>query len=386
MKASLKVGRIFGIPVYLHVTLALILPLFAYTFGVGSGTFIGFQIGFGSLPLDLAGELVLGTIAAIILFASILVHELAHSYYALRRGYRISGITLFIFGGVSQIEKAPDRAPGEGVMAFVGPLSSLAIGAIAAPFYLLLNGSSNSLAVQVIVIMLSITAFYNLFLGLFNLLPAFPMDGGRVLRASLAKRMGFLRATETAVTVGKVLAVLMAMIGFVFSIWLILIALFIYIGAGEELQSTRVHEALRGLKVRNIMTKEVSTVSPNDPVSIVQGKMMSERHMGYPVLEAEKVVGMVTLEDMLRVPEQEKTRVLVQQVMSRNVISIAPEAEAFEALEEMSTKGIGRLVVLENGAMVGIVTRTDIVKAIDMMNRAHRAGAAGPPPYGDLQK
>ena len=374
MRASLKVARIFGIPIYLHVTLLLILPLFAYSFAVTTGSIWIFPVGYGDLPIDLTGQLVLGTIAAIILFVSILVHELAHSYIALKKGYTITGITLFIFGGVSQIGKTPDRAPGEALMAFVGPASSIAIGAVFTPIFLLVDSLGTSLTIQAVAITLSATAFYNLLLGAFNLIPAFPMDGGRVLRAGLAKRMGYLKATETAVNVGRAAAVIMAVIGFFYSIWFILIAIFIYMGAGEELEGTRVSEALRGLKVKDIMTKDVSSVDVMAPVSDVVNKMMTERHIGYPVQDHGKVVGMVTLEDVTKVPEDRRSLTFVKDVMSPHLVSIPAAAEAMDALQLMSKRDIGRLVVMEvvmdNGNMVGIVTRSDLIRAVNMMAQA----------------
>ena len=388
MRASLKVARIFGIPIYLHVSLLLILPLFAYSFAFTTGSVWIFKVGYGDLALDTVGLLALGAVAAVILFMSILVHELAHSYVALKKGYTITGITLFIFGGVSQIGKTPDRAPGEALMAFVGPASSLIIGAVFTPLYLLTDGLGTSTSLQVIAITLSATAFYNLLLGAFNLLPAFPMDGGRVLRAGLAKRMGYLQATVTAANVGKIAAVIMGIAGFLFNIWLILIAFFIFMGADEELRGTRVSEALRGLKVKDIMTRDVSSVDVMTPVSEVVHKMMAERHIGYPVLEQGRIVGMVTLEDVTKLSEERRSLTFARDVMSKQLVSIPAGAEAMDALQLMSSRNIGRLVVMqvvmENGAMVGIVTRTDIIRAVNMMAQAKGMRPIPPPEAGTV--
>jgi Zn-dependent protease/CBS domain-containing protein len=383
MKASLKVARIFGIPIYLHVTLLLILPLFAASFAFSTGSVWIFKVGYGDLALDIYSQVALGAVAAIILFVSILVHELAHSYVALRKGYTITGITLFIFGGVSQIGKTPDRAPGEALMAFVGPASSIVIGTVFTPLYLLVDGLGSSLPLQIIAITLGATAFYNLLLGAFNLVPAFPMDGGRVLRAALAKRMGYLKATETAVNVGKVAAVIMGVIGLFYSIWFIFIAIFVFMGADSELTGTRVSEALRGLKVKDIMTKDVSSVDVMTPVSDVVHKMMTERHIGYPVLELGKIVGMVTLEDVTKVPEERRSLTFARDVMSQQLVSIPAGAEAMDALQLMSSRNIGRLVVMQvvmdHGAMVGIVTRTDIIRAVNLMAQAKGMRPIPPP-------
>jgi CBS domain-containing protein len=268
-------------------------------------------------------------------------------------------------------------------MAFVGPASSIVIGLVFTPIFLLVDSLGTSLAIQALAITLSATAFYNLLLGAFNLVPAFPMDGGRVLRASLAKRMGYLKATETAVNVGKVAAVVMAVIGFFYNFWFIFIAIFIFMGADSELAGTRVSEALRGLKVKDIMTKEVSTVDVVTPVSEIVRKMMTERHIGYPVMEFGKIAGVVTLEDVTKVPEERRSLTLARDVMSRHLITIPADAEAMDALQLMSSRNIGRLIVMqgpaENGLMVGIVTRTDLIRAINMMAQAKGMRPIPPP-------
>jgi Zn-dependent protease/predicted transcriptional regulator len=373
MALSLKAGRILGIPIYLHVTLLLILPLFAFTFAYSEATLLGFDLGYGRLEVDDAVKIALGTLMAVLLFLSILAHELAHSIVALRHGYTVSGITLYIFGGASQLEKVPEHAPKEARMAAVGPLTSLVIGLAFVPLYLVTKPLGDAVWMETLAVTFSAMAFYNLLLGGFNLIPAFPMDGGRVLRAALAERMGFLRATQYAADVGKAIALLMGIFGFFFNIWLILIAFFIYFGATEELEMTKVTEALRGVKVREVMTKEVSTVSPDLYLDELQGRILAERHMGYPVLENGIPVGMVTLEDLARVPESRKPLTQVKEVMSRDLNSVPPGMEAMEALQILSGKKIGRLVVVEEGKIVGIISRTDLVQAVNMMAQAKGA-------------
>ncbi|MGD1061488.1 MAG: CBS domain-containing protein [Methanomassiliicoccales archaeon] len=374
---SLKIGKLFGIPVYLHVSLLLILPIFAVVFAFSAVTIYIFPLGYANLPISDISKLIWGIFSAIIFFVSVLAHELAHSVVAVRRGYKISGITLFIFGGISQIEEMPDEAKGEAWMAFVGPFSSIIIGLVFTPLFLVVNGLGNGAAVQAIAITMSIIAFYNILLGFFNLLPAFPMDGGRVLRAELAKRMDFLKATRIAVWVGKYLAIVMAIFGVLFNFWLILIAFFIYIGADEEWRVTQVTTALKGVKVREIMTAEVTTVSPDTPISDVMQRVMTERHIGYPVVQDGVPVGVVTLEDITRIKEQERANVTVGQVMSRALITIGPEEQAVEVFKIMSTKNIGRVLVVQGKNLVGLVTRTDLIRAMDLMLARRKASHGG---------
>jgi len=370
---SLKIGRLFGIPVFLHISLLLILPLFAIVFAYSAVTIYIFPLGYADLPITDVEKIIWGSFSAIIFFVSVLVHELAHSVVAVRRDYKISGITLFLFGGLSQIEDAPDEAKREAWMAFVGPLSSILIGLIFTPLFLVVNDLGSTVAVQAIAITLSIIAFYNLFLGFFNLVPAFPMDGGRVLRAELAKRMDFLRATQIAVWIGKYLAIAMAIVGVLINFWLILIAFFIYLGADEEWRITQITTALKGVKVSEIMTSNVVTVTPETTLAEVMQRMMTERHIGYPVVEGGVPVGVVTLEDVTKIKEHERASVKVGQIMSRALITIGPEEQAVEVFKIMSAKNIGRVLVVQGRSLVGLVTRTDLMRAMDLMLAKRKA-------------
>ncbi len=254
MKWSLRIGTLLGIPIYLHVSFLIILPLFAWFFGFQETSVLGLTLGFGGLDLSslspglaTAVRFLMGVVAATLFFGAVLLHELGHSAVALRYGTRIRAISLMIFGGVSQMEEIP-REPGrEFNVAIAGPLTSFATGAVA--FGILQIPPLGSPDLAVVGILVSILAFYNLLLGAFNLIPAFPMDGGRVLRSMLARRMSYLNATETAAGVGKAFAIFFGIFGLFFSPWLILIALFVYLGAGEEERLTRMTVTLEGVTV-----------------------------------------------------------------------------------------------------------------------------------------
>jgi Zn-dependent protease/CBS domain-containing protein len=366
MKASLQLGRLLGIPIKIHISFLLILPLFALSFAFASTTLLGFTLGYGGLPIDTAGKLILGLIAALLFFIAVLLHELAHSYVAMRNGYKIAGITLFLFGGVSEIESQPKEAPGEALMAFVGPATSFAIGLAFLPLWFLLD-SQSGLGWDIAAITAGLISFYNILLGGFNIIPAFPMDGGRVLRSVLARRLGFTRATTIAVQVGKLIAVAMAILGFVlFNPWLILIALFIYIGAGEEERGTLVAQALEGLTVGQIMTTPVSTVSPGDTIRDLLDRMMAEKHMGYPVADAGRLVGIVTLQDAQKVSPTQQNLVTVGSVMTSDVLTVSPGTPAMEAIQAVSKNRIGRLVVMDGGRIAGIVSRSDLIHILEV--------------------
>ncbi len=366
MKASLQLGRVLGIPIRIHVSFLLVLPLFTLYFAFVSANVLGFTLSYNDLPISDWQKLLLGLFAAVLFFIAVLLHELSHSYVAIRKGYRVSGITLFIFGGVSEIESQPSEAPGEALMAFVGPATSLVIGVALLPVWYLTRGPG-SLGTDIVSITAGMMSFYNLLLGLFNLIPAFPMDGGRVLRALLARRIGFGRATNVAVQVGKAMALAMGLFGLlIFNPWLILIALFIYMGAGEEQRETTISEALEGLTVRQIMTSPVSTVTTDMTVRQMVDKMMAEKHLGYPVMEDGKVVGIITLQDIQKVPSSEQGSVLVGQLMTREVISLHPDAPVVEALQAVTRNNIGRIVIMDRGQIAGIISRSDLMRILEL--------------------
>jgi len=376
MRASLRIGRILGIPIYIHVTFLIILPLFAVYFATTTYEVLGFRLGLGGLGLGFPSEMVLGTLAALIFFASVLAHELAHSYVALRHGYKISGITLFIFGGVSQIEETPPQAPGEALMAFLGPATSLAIGAVMTSLSWAISFSDGNTSLMLAEITLGLIGFYNVFLGVFNLLPAFPMDGGRILRAALAKNMSFVRATEIAASVGRAFAIAMAVVGIFFNLWLVILAIFIYFGAGEEERGTKISESFTGIKVRDLMTEEISFVSPDISVRQLLDKMLEEKHIGYPVIRGDLLVGVVTLSDATKVPQDQQQQVMVSQIMTEDIVSVTPDTEVLEAIRALNARGVGRLMVIDSGRMVGIVTRTDLMRAMQILSARGERGTA----------
>lgn len=360
MKTSLKIGSVMGIPIKLHYTFLIILPLIAYSFATSPAPF-----GFDKVP-DVWVKAALGTIAAIMLFVCVLVHELGHSYVAVKNGIKISDITLFLFGGVSEMEEVP-RNPGvEMLMAFIGPAISLVLGVIFGILYFYVPGLRTDIYWGT---MTGLLAYMNIALGVFNILPAFPMDGGRVLRGFLAKRMSYVKATRIAVGVGKMFAYLLALLGlltFPWGIWFIIIAIFIYIAAGEEESSTVQSITLEGIKVKDIMTKDVHTMDANSTVEQAFETMFRMKHLGYPVLENGKMVGVVTLTDISRVPAGARNTVPVRDVMTRKVITLKPEDDAFAALQKLSLNKIGRLVVMEGDRIAGIVSRSDMLKALEL--------------------
>jgi Zn-dependent protease len=228
MQSSLKIGSIMNIPIKLDTSFVLALPISAYFFAINSQPY-----GFAEVEPSIV-KYALYTLSAIFLFASVLLHELAHSYLAKRYGIYIDSITLLLFGGVASME-IPQKPGQEAKIAFAGPLTSLIIGFICLFLYRNIISSSPALYQNPVYLIIWIIGSMNLLLGIFNLLPAFPMDGGRILRSLFARKMSYVKATHSAASIGKFIAILMAIYGiYAGDLWLLLIALYIYGSASNE--------------------------------------------------------------------------------------------------------------------------------------------------------
>jgi Zn-dependent protease len=297
----------------------------------------------------------LSILASISLFISVLFHELSHSITGKRRGVEVKGIVLFIFGGVSMLDRIPEEPKKEIEIAFSGPLFSIAVGVVFYALYLL--------QVSILSEFSRVFAMYNFFLAFFNLIPAFPLDGGRILRGFLSKRIGFIKATKISAEIGKLIAFVMGLFGLFVNPWLILIAFFIYMGANEEEKLVMVENVLKRVKVIDIMSSSPITVSPDTSVKEVLQLMLKTKHLGYPVVDRDKIVGIVTLRDITNVDED----VPVGEVMRKDVITIAPLASAFDAFKIMNEKGVGRLPVVYEDRVVGIVSKTDLMRTLEIL-------------------
>lgn len=253
-------------------------------------------------------------------------------------------------------------------MALVGPLTSLGVGLICTALVFVTGPLVGDPGIAgVLVFVFGYLGLLNIFLFAFNLLPAFPMDGGRVLRAWLAQRMPLPRATKIAADVGKVFAVIFGILGVVLlNPILILIAFFIYIGAGQESTAVKYNFLLQDVTVGTIMAGNVISVPPAMPVREVIQDMYATKHLGFPVVDRGVLVGMVTLADVHKIPPLDREAMLVRDIMTREVITLPPEAPVMDALRIMSVRDIGRIPVVKNDGIVGIVTKTDIFKVIEL--------------------
>ncbi len=363
---SVKVGSLLGIPVKLHYTLVLAVLLIAWTLAVG---FMPFEYpGLSSIEYW-----VIGIIGAFGLFTSVLIHELAHSYVAEKNGLPVRRIVLFIFGGVSEIEEEAKNPRLEFKIAVVGPASSILIGIVLGLTWYMVVGLGLS---PLIVASLEYCSYINLLLGGFNLLPAFPLDGGRVLRAALWKwKNDFMRATKTATNVGVAFSYFFMLGGFaiiffdslISGLWFILIGWFLKNGSESSLKQTMVSEALAGVAVSDIMTREVHTVDPDTLLKdLVEDYFSKYKHGGFPVTENSTLLGLVTIEDLRKIPKEKWRETKTADIMTscEKLICLKPDEMALDAFISMSKQAVGRMPVQANGKLVGIVTRSDILHSI----------------------
>jgi len=374
MNGSFKIGTIYGIPVLLHWSFLLIIPFFAWI--IGSQIILTAELIENWFNITINKTLItagitpyiLGMVVALGLFFGVFVHEMAHSVLAKGKGIKINSITLLIFGGVSSMEEQTPDPRVELPMALIGPLTSLAVGIVCLGIMYLGDALiENQPVAGVFVYIFGYLGILNIFLFAFNLLPAFPMDGGRVLRAWLARGMPLNRATRIAADVGKVFAVLFGLFGiFLLSPILILIAFFIYIGASQESTAMKYTFLLKDVTVGEIMARNVLTVPLDMPVRNILDLMETTKHLGFPVEERGQIIGMVALADVHKIAPLDREALQVRDIMTRGVISLPPSAPVIDALRIMSSNNIGRIPIIEGDTLIGIVTRTDIMKVIEL--------------------
>ena len=369
---SLNIGRVIGIPVKIHYTLWLVLLLIAWS--LADGYMPAHYPGLGT-----ATYWAIGIISAIVLFVSVFLHELSHSYIARRNGLPIARITLFFFGGVSEMGEEPKDAAFEVRMAAAGPLSSFLIAGVLGGLWYLTSLSGPATPANPLtpaIATLYYAALLNGVLGAFNLIPAFPLDGGRVLRGSLWKSSkNLLSATANATRVSEAISLIMMSVGlffvvfgdFIDGLWIIFLGWFIRSGAETSLRQTRLTESLAGVRVGDIMTKDLLSVSPDASVQqLVTDYFLVHPHGGYPVISNGKLLGVVTMSSVRSIPREKRKAERVSQAMVpfERTVTVNPATSAVDALQLMAKNGVGRLIVIDGDKIAGMLTRGDLMKAM----------------------
>ena len=298
MEDSIKIGSLAGVPVRLHITFLLIIPVFSYVIGSDITYTVGLlEAVYGTENLDIsllaAGmtPYLLGGAVTLCLFAAVFLHEMAHCLTAMRYGHRVNEVTLMLLGGISEIDDRGRSTPkSEFWTAISGPLASLFIGILSgAVAYALVRftalSAESPLPDLILFYIFGYLGILNIFLFLFNMIPAFPMDGGRILRGLLSLKYSRTRATKTASDIGKVFAVIFAVAGIIWlNFLLILIALFVFLGATQENSMTVLSERIKAVKVTDVMNTDVAYVHDTDSLNDVASRFVSQKVTGCPVV------------------------------------------------------------------------------------------------------
>lgn len=363
---AIPIGKVAGIPIALDYSWFVIFFLLVWT------------IGFAMMPASYPGlsqfdYLFIGVVSALLLFVSILVHELAHSIVAKRNGLKIRQITLYLLGGVSEMEEEPGNPSLELRMAAAGPLTSLAIAALLGGAWLLSASLGLSPLVQAPVYY---TALVNALVAGFNLIPAFPMDGGRVFRSILWKRNGDMaRSTVTASNAGRIFAYLLIFLGaftmfydLISGVWLVLVGWFISSSATASLRQTIMLEDIRGVRAGDLMTQRVDSVPPAMTLENLSEEFLRTKHTGFPVVSNDELEGCVTMSDLRRLSKDRWATATVKDVMTpkEDLVTARREDRATEVLSSLQQRNIGRVFVVEDGRLVGVITRSDVLKAVEL--------------------
>ena len=362
MGSSIRLGRVFGVEIGMHPSWLVIAFLITYSLAVGQ---FPFQYPGWSSALYWG----IAALTSVLFFASVLGHELSHALVARRFGLKVTGITLFIFGGAATLEGEPERPRDEALIAAAGPLASLGIGLV----LLAIDSFAGQAQVQALVGWL---ALINISLGAFNLIPGFPMDGGRILRALLWRLRGDrFAATRNAALVGRLFGYLLIGLGVFFAfqrgsifggVWLALIGWFLSSAAESTVTQMNLQRTLRGILVRDVMEAEPASVSPNDSVtSLVHDRMLHGDHRSYLVRHDDGgLAGIVSLSDVRRVPREQWDGARVTDIMTR--YTVGPEDEVEEAMRLLQEREVNQLpVVVDGRSVVGLLTRTGLLRLID---------------------
>ena len=346
MKYSFRIGSAWGIPIEIHITFILLMAL-------------EFVLSFPQLYFFFI---------ILLLFVFVVLHELSHSLVARHYKIKVRKIVLYPIGGVSEIEEIPENPSVEWRMAIAGPLTSFAIG-------LGLFGLGQVMTIGVPVIPLIITtgnmmlelAQLNILLGAFNLIPAFPMDGGRVFRAFLAEKMKFSDATKYAAFIGRLLGVFMTVFGILYDFWLVIIGVFVYIGATEEAESTIVSTTLARVRVKDVMHPQAAVARPENTVAEALETMFKARYHDILIEKEGTLQGIVAWGEIMKIKPEQRSKLQMQQLPLKQV-SIFPDESVLEAYKLMSREKIGLVPVVEReepSKVVGAVTNESIAYAYE---------------------
>lgn len=359
MKWSWRLGRVAGIDVYMHATFLLIIGWVALSYWLQAGTLNAVLNGVGFI---------------LALFACVVLHELGHALTARHYGIKTRDITLLPIGGVARLERMPDVPLHELWVAVAGPAVNVVIAGVLY-FALWLNGGLVSLA-QLGVTEGSFLArlmLVNVLLVGFNMIPAFPMDGGRVLRALLATRMEYTRATQLAASLGQGIAFLFGLIGLFTNPFLVFTALFVWIGAAQEASMVQMKSALEGIPVGRAMLTRYQALSPREPLTRAVELILAGSQHDFPVVDDGRVVGVLTRADLLTALGQGRQEALIADVMRRQFETVEASSMLERASLQLQTCDCHTLPVTRSGELVGLLTMENLGEFMMIQSALSRA-------------
>lgn len=347
MKWSFQIGKLFGIPIRVHFTFLLLL-LFIGISGSKQG---------GSTSA------VFGMATIVFIFFCVILHEVGHSLMAKHYGINVKDIVLLPIGGVSRMDEIPENPKEEINISLVGPLVSFGLAIL---FFILAKLLNQSISFKSLTIfrgnLIANLFWINSILGLFNLIPAFPMDGGRVLRGILATSMDSLKATKIAVGVGQGFAILLFFIGIFFNWWMALIAIFIYLGAEGEERMMTVRASLAKSPVRLAMLTDFHTVSPDETIGQVLERICHSLQQDFPVMEKDEMVGILTREAIFSTLHKHEKSAWVKDIMQKDFISTTEDAPLSDIYKTMTIHNLSMIPVMKEKKLKGMINLEQIGK------------------------
>ncbi len=370
---GITIGRLWGIPIRIHVSLLVVLPLLAWL--LGSGTQIAVYVDLINTlwpgRLDPAvfeaadRSWTIGTLAAVGLFFSVAVHEFGHALMARRYGIETESITLWILGGLASLRSFPKEWNREFWIAIAGPATSVLLAGVCVVALQLVPANQ-----PVVLFLLGWLAITNIALTVFNLLPAFPMDGGRVLRALLASQRSYASATRIAARIGTIFAILFAVVGvFLLNPILLLVALFVYSAATGESRLVTLEELLGGLTVGDLARTDAA-VSTADTASDLFDQLLATRRTDVLVHDSEgAIVGVVTAESLRSVSSSAYDTTPVEALMTSDLPRISRDLSAFEGVAALGEARAEIALVEANGELVGAFSTGDVAAALRLQSR-----------------
>jgi Zn-dependent protease/CBS domain-containing protein len=359
-----SIGRLFGIDIRVHATFLILLAWVAASHWMhGHG----------------ASEVVGGVAYVLAVFAIVVMHELGHALVARRFGIATRDVTLLPIGGVARLERMPSDPKQELLVAIAGPAVNVALAVLLFGAIVAFGSMSEVLGVAFVGGPLFAKLMWtNVGLAVFNLIPAFPMDGGRVLRAALAMRRDYVRATDIAASVGQAVALGFGLFGLFTNPFLVFIALFVWIGAQAEATAAHVHAGLAGVPVTQAMVMRFATLSPDALISAAAESMTASFQDGIPIVDGSRLVGMLTREDILRAALDDASSANpVAGIMQRDVATVSEDESLDVALDRLQAAGRRSIPVVRGDELVGLLPVQNVVQILHRRERARLAHTLG---------